>query len=324
MPERFYWEAVRDAMAEEMRSDTSVFVMGEDVAIYGGAYGATRGLYEEFGEERVRDTPISENTIAGTATGAAMMGMRPVAEIMYADFLTLAMDQLVNTAAKNRYMFGGRTKVPMVLRTEGGAGRGIAAQHSQSTEAWFNHVPGILVVMPATPYDAKGLLKTCIRNDNPVLFIEHKMLYGTKGEVPDEEYSVPLGVAAVKREGGDVTLIAYSKMVLDALEAADALAAEGIEAEVIDLRTIKPLDMRTIVKSVRKTGRVVCVSEGCRTNGVPSEIATRIQEEAFDWLDGPIARVCGEDVPIPMSPPLEAAAVPSAEKIVAAAMDLMG
>jgi len=323
MPERFYWEAVRDALADEMRRDPAVFVMGEDVAIYGGAYGATRGLHEEFGEERVRDTPISENTIVGAATGAAMMGMRPVAEIMYADFLTLAMDQLVNTAAKNRYMFGGRTKVPMVLRTEGGAGRGIAAQHSQSTEAWFNHVPGLYLVMPATPYDAKGLLRTCIRDDNPILFIEHKMLYGTKGEVPDEEYTIPLGVADVKRAGDDVTIIAYSKMVLTALEAAEALAAEGVEAEVIDLRTIKPLDMRTILKSVRKTGRAVCVSEGCRMNGVPSEIIARIQEEAFDWLDGPIARVCGEDVPIPMSPPLEAAAVPSPKRIAAAVTDMM-
>ena len=324
MPEQFYWEAVRDALAEEMRRDPRVFVMGEDVAIYGGAYGATRGLYEEFGEDRVRDTPISENTIAGAAAGAAMMGMRPVAEIMYADFLTLAMDQLANTAAKNRYMFGGRTTVPMVLRTEGGTGRGIAAQHSQSTEAWFNHVPGIYLVMAATPYDAKGLLKTCIRDENPILFVEHKMLYGTKGEVPDEEYTIPLGVADVKREGGDVTIIAYSKMVLDTLEAAETLAGEGIEAEVVDLRSIKPLDMRTILKSVRKTGRVVCVSEACRTNGVPSELVARIQEEAFDWLDGPIARVCGEDVPIPMSPPLEAAAVPSPERIAAAAMDLVG
>ena len=324
MPERFDWEAVRDALAEEMRRDPAVFVMGEDVAIYGGAYGATRGLYEEFGEQRVRDTPISENTIAGAAAGAAMMGMRPVAEIMYADFLTLAMDQLVNTAAKNRYMFGGRTTVPMVLRTEGGTGRGIAAQHSQSTEAWFNHVPGLYLVMPATPYDAKGLLRTCIRNDNPILFIEHKMLYGTKGEVPDEEYTIPLGVADVKREGADVTIITYSKMVLDSLAAADMLAEEGIEAEVVDLRTIKPLDMRTILKSVRKTGRVLCVSEGCKTNGVPSELIARIQDEAFDWLDGPIARVCGADVPIPMSPPLEAAAVPSPERIAAAAMELVG
>ncbi|MBN1916551.1 MAG: alpha-ketoacid dehydrogenase subunit beta [Verrucomicrobia bacterium] len=323
MPERYYWEAVRDALAEEMRRDPAVFVMGEDVAIYGGAYGATRGLYEEFGEERVRDTPISENTIAGAATGAAMMGMRPVAEIMYADFLTLAMDQLVNTAAKNRYMFGGRTKVPMVLRTEGGTGRGIAAQHSQSPEAWFNNVPGLYLVMPATPYDAKGLLKTCIRDENPILFIEHKMLYGTKGEVPDGEYTIPLGVADIKRPGEDVTIIAYSKVVLDSLEAARQLAAEGIDAEVIDLRTIKPLDMGAILKSVRKTGRVVCVSEGCRTNGVPSELIARIQEEAFDWLDAPVARVCGEDVPIPMSPPLEAAAVPSVERIVAAAMNLV-
>ncbi len=315
MAKRFYWEAIRDALREEMLRDETVFIMGEDVAIYGGAYGATRGLYEEFGEERVRDTAISENAIVGAATGAAMMGMRPVAEIMYADFLTLAMDQLVNTAAKNRYMFGGRTKVPMVLRTQGGAGRGIAAQHSQSLEAWFNHVPGLYIVMPSTPFDAKGLLKTCIRDDNPILFIEHKMLYGTKGEVPDEEYAIPLGVADVKRPGEDVTIIAYSKMVIESLKAADELAKEGIDAEVIDLRSIKPLDINLILKSVRKTGKVCCVSEGCKTNGVPSEIITLIQENVFDYLDAPVKRVCAADVPIPMSPVLEEAAIPDAEKI---------
>ncbi len=323
MSEKFYWEAIRDALREEMIRDPDVFLMGEDIAIYGGAYGATRGLYEEFGEERVRDTAISEAVIAGAATGAAMLGMRPVAEIMYADFLTLAMDQLVNTAAKNRYMFGGRTKVPMVLRTEGGAGRGIAAQHSQSTEAWFNHAPGIYVVMPATPYDAKGLLKTCIRDDNPVLFIEHKMLYGTKGEVPDEEYLIPLGSADVKRTGKDLTIIAYSRMVLVSLEAAEELAKEGIDAEVVDLRSIKPLDVDTIIRSVRKTGRVICVSEACKTNGVPSELISVIQEKAFDHLDAPVKRACGADVPIPMSPTLEAAAVPDVKDIVQAARELL-
>lgn len=320
MAEKFFWEAVRDAMREEMLRDQRVFVMGEDVAIYGGAYGATRGLWEEFGDERVRDTAISEAAIAGAATGAAMAGMRPVAEVMYCDFLTIAMDQLVNTAAKNRYMFGGRTKVPMVMRTEGGAGRGIAAQHSQSLEAWFNHVPGIYLVMPSNPYDAKGLLKTCIRDENPVIFIEHKMLYGTKGEVPDEEYTIPLGSADVKRPGDDVTIIAYSKLVADALEAAEQLAQEGIEAEVIDPRSIKPLDTDTIFRSVKKTGKVCCVSEGCRTNGVASEFISLIQENLFDYLDAPIQRVCTEDVPIPMSPTLEAAALPNAEKIKAAAL----
>jgi len=322
MAEKFFWEAVRDAMREEMIRDERVFVMGEDVAIYGGAYGATRGLWEEFGDERVRDTAISEAAIAGAATGAAMAGMRPVAEVMYCDFLTIAMDQLVNTAAKNRYMFGGRTKVPMVMRTEGGAGRGIAAQHSQSLEAWFNHVPGIYLVMPSTPYDAKGLLKTCIRDENPIVFIEHKMLYGTKGEVPDEEYTIPLGSADIKRPGDDVTIIAYSKVVADALEAAEQLAEEGIEAEVIDPRSIKPLDTDTIFRSVKKTGKVCCVSEGCRTNGVAAEFVSLIQENLFNYLDAPIQRVCTEDVPIPMSPTLEAAALPSAEKIKSAVLEI--
>jgi pyruvate/2-oxoglutarate/acetoin dehydrogenase E1 component len=323
MSEKYFWEAIRDALKEEMIRDPDVFLMGEDIGIYGGAYGATRGLYDEFGEERVRDTAISEAVIAGAATGAAMVGMRPVAEIMYADFLTLSMDQLVNTAAKNRYMFGGRTKVPMVLRTEGGAGRGIAAQHSQSTEAWFNHVPGLYLVMPSTPYDAKGLLKTCIRDDNPILFIEHKMLYGTKGEIPDEEYLIPLGSADVKRQGNDVTILAYSRMVLVSLEAADRLAEERIDAEVVDLRSIKPLDLDTVIRSVRKTGRVICISEGCRTNSVASELASLIQEHAFDYLDAPVKRVCAADVPIPMSPALEAVTVPSADNVIEAARELL-
>ena len=319
MPEIMYREAVRDAMAEEMRRDGRVFVMGEDVAIYGGAYGATQGLLEEFGEERVRDTAISELAIAGAATGAAMCGMRPVAEIMYVDFMTLAMDQFVNQAAKNRYMFGGKTTVPMVLRTEGGAGRCIAAHHSQSLEAWFCHAPGVFVVMPSTPYDAKGLLKTCIRDDNPILFIEHKMLYKEKGEVPDEEYLVPLGEAALRREGGDVTLVGYSRMALRAEEAGQALAGEGIEAEVIDLRCLKPLDVEAILASVRKTGRLVVCSEGYQEANFVCEIVAKVQAFAFDDLDAPVERVCALNCPVPMSPVLENEAIPTTERIVAAA-----
>ena len=319
MPEIMYREAVRDAIAEEMRRDDAVFVMGEDVAIYGGAYGATQGLMDEFGETRVRDTAISELAIAGAATGAAMCGMRPVAEIMYVDFMTLAMDQFVNQAAKNRYMFGGKTTVPMVLRTEGGAGRCIAAHHSQSLESWFTHAPGVFVVMPATPYDAKGLLKTCIRDDNPILFIEHKMLYKEKGEVPDEEYLIPLGEAAVRRAGGDVTLVGYSRMANRAVEAGEALAGEGVEAEVIDLRCLKPLDIDAILDSVRKTGRLVVCSEGYQENNFVCEIVTKVQQFAFDYLDAPIERVCSANCPVPMSPVLENEAVPTSEKIVAAA-----
>ena len=324
MPVIMYREAIRDALAEEMRRDPRVFVMGEDVAIYGGAYSATQGLVQEFGEERVRDTAISEAAIAGAATGAAMCGMRPVAEIMYVDFMTLAMDQFVNQAAKNRYMFGGKTTVPMVLRTEGGAGRCIAAHHSQSLEAWFVHAPGIFVVMPSTPYDVKGLLKTCIRDDNPILFIEHKMLYNTKGEVPAEEYLVPLGQAAVRRSGDDVTIISYSRMALRAAEAGELLAKEGIQADVIDLRCLKPLDMDCILESVRKTGRVVVASEAYKEGNFVCELMARIQELAFDDLDAPIERVCAANVPVPMSPVLENEAIPTTDKIVAAAKRTLG
>ncbi len=315
MPEKFYWEAIRDALREEMLRDERVFVMGEDVGIYGGAYGATRDLYEEFGEERVRDTPISEAAIAGSAVGAAMVGFRPVAEIMYMDFMTIAMDQFVNQGAKNRYMFGGKTTVPMVLRTQGGAGRGIAAQHSQSLEAWFVHAPGVLIVTPATPYDAKGLLKTSIRDDNPILFVEHKMLYKTKGEVPDEEYTIPLGEANVTREGKDVTVVSYSAMALDGLKACGMAEEEGIDAEMIDLCCLKPLDIRCVIDSVKKTGRLVLASGACRNGNVVTEIAMRVNEFAFDYLDAPIARVCAADVPIPMSPVLEDATIPDAGDI---------
>jgi len=312
-----YWQAIQEALREEMLRDPKVFLMGEDIGLYGGAYGATRGLFEEFGEERVRDTPISEATIGGAAVGAAMAGLRPVAEIMYVDFTPLAMDQIANQGAKNRYMFGGKTTVPMVIRTEGGAGRNIAAHHSQSLEALWTHFPGIYVVMPATPYDAKGLLKAAIRDDNPVMFIEHKMLYGFEGLVPDEDYIIPYGVADVKRPGKDVTLITYSRMVHRALEAAEKLAGEGVSVEVIDLRTLKPLDMETIAASVRKTGRVVGLTEGYKTGSFVSELATRIQEELFDWLDAPIVRVCAADVPVPMSDPLEDAAIPNLARVIA-------
>jgi len=311
-------QAIQEALREEMRRDAGVFVMGEDVGLYGGAYGATRGLFEEFGPERVRDTPISEATIGGAAVGAAMCGMRPVAEIMYVDFTPLAMDQIANQGAKNRYMFGGKTVVPMVIRTEGGAGRCIAAHHSQSLEALWVHFPGIYVVMPSTPYDAKGLLKAAIRDDNPVMFIEHKMLYGVEGFVPeDEDYVIPFGVADVKREGDDVTVLTYSRMVHRALEAAERLAGEGIGVEVVDLRTLKPLDMETVGASVRKTGRVVGITEGYRTGSFLSELITCIQETLFDWLDAPVVRVAAADVPVPMSEPLEDAAIPNVEAIIA-------
>ncbi|MGQ9632047.1 MAG: alpha-ketoacid dehydrogenase subunit beta [bacterium] len=310
-------DALNEALREEMRRDESVFLIGEDIGVYGGAYSVTKGLYEEFGPERVRDTAVSEQLIVGAAVGAAMTGMRPVAEIMYVDFLTLAADQLFNQAAKIRYMFGGKAKVPMVLRTQGGSGRCIAAHHSQSLEALVMHFPGILLVMPSTPYDAKGLLKSAIRDDNPIVFIEHKSTYGNKGEVPDEEYLIPLGVGDIKRPGKDATIVAYSRMVDFSLEAAEELAKEGIEVEIVDPRTLKPLDMNLIVESVKKTHRAVVVHEAYRTNGVGAEIAARIMEEAFDYLDAPVERVCGVDVVIPMSEPLERAAIPSPEKIVA-------
>jgi pyruvate dehydrogenase E1 component beta subunit len=304
-----------------MRRDPRVFVMGEDVAIWGnkgGVYGVTSGLADEFGLERVRDTPISEEAIVGTAVGAAVTGMRPVAEIMYVDFMALAMDPLVNQGAKLRYMFGGKARVPVVIRTQEGAGRGIAAQHSQSLEAWFMHIPGIKVAIPATPYDAKGLLKTAIRDDNPVMFLEHKMLYVTKGPGPEEEYLIPFGQADVKREGSDVTLIGLHTMIPKGLAAAEKLAAEGVEVEVIDPRTLVPLDVETIVNSVKKTGRVVIAHEAVRRGGVAGEIAMQIMENAFDYLDAPIARVTGRNVPVPYNLRLERAAVPQEEDIISA------
>ena len=313
-----YAQALVEAMREEMQRDERVFIFGEDVGLYGGAYGATRGLFQEFGEKRVIDTPISEATVGGAAVGAAMAGMRPVAEIMYVDFTPLSMDQIANQGAKNRYMFGGRTSVPMVLRTEGGAGRAIAAHHSQSLESLWTHFPGIYVVMPATPYDAKGLLKAAIQDDNPVMFIEHKMLYKEKGPVPEEEYIIPLGVADVKREGKDITLVTYSRMVYRALEAAELLAQEGIDVEVIDLRTLKPLDIDTIVTSIKKTGRFVGLTEAYENTSFINEVMAQINEQAFDWLDAPMQRVAAANVPIPRAEVLEDMAIPNVERILKA------
>ena len=315
-----YAQALIEAAREEMTRDERVFIMGEDVGLYGGAYGATRDLYKEFGDWRVLDTPISEATIGGAAVGAAMAGMRPIAEIMYVDFTPLAMDQVANVGAKNRYMFGGKTSVPMVIRTEGGAGRAIAAHHSQSLEALWTHFPGIYVVMPSTPYDAKGLLKAAIRDDNPVMFIEHKMLYATKGPVPPvgEDYIIPLGIADIKRPGKDVTLVTYSRMVQRSLEAAELLAKEGIDVEVVDLRSLKPLDTETIINSVKKTGRLVGVTEAYENTSFINEVMAVVNDYAFDYLDAPMVRVAALNVPVPRAEVLEDQAIPNVGRIVAA------
>lgn len=324
--------AVAAAQAEEMRRDNRVFVFGEDVGLYGGAYQATRGLLEEFGKDRVIDTAISEAAIAGAAIGAALRGMRPVAEIMYVDFLTIAMDQLVHVGAYNRYMFGGKAKVPMVLRTEGGVGRCIAAHHSESLEAWVMHTPGLYVVMPSTPYDAKGLLKAAIRSENPVVFIEHKATYGQTGPVPTDDYIIPLGVADIKRPGNDATIVSYSRMAMRALEAAKILADQhGIDVEVIDLRTLKPMDIRTVAESVRKTGRLITLSEGFGWCGTGREIAGQYMEydfgdgtRGFDYLDARPINLAARDVPPPMSEPLEEASIPSIAQIVEAVRQSVG
>ena len=316
MREITYRDALREALREEMRRDSLVFLMGEDIGTYGGVYSVTKDLAKEFGVGRVKDTPLAEAVIAGAGTGAAAAGTRPVIEIMYIDFMTFCMDQIVNQAAKMRYMFGGKIKVPLVIRTQGGAGTFCAAQHSQSLESWFIHVPGLKVVMPSIPYDAKGLLKSAIRDDNVVIFIEHKLLYNTKGKVPEEEYVLSLGKADIKREGEDITLISWSKMVLSSLEAAEELAKEGISVEVIDPRTLSPLDIETIVTSVKKTGLVVICEEGCKTGGVGGEIWTQITEHAFDYLDAPVIRIAAKDTPIPFSPILERATIPDKSRII--------
>ena len=327
MREMTFLEAINEALHEEMARDERVFIMGEDIRIgygKGGAFGATKDLLAKFGPERVIDTPISESAIAGTAVGAALWGMRPIAEIMFSDFLTLAMDHIANSAAKMRYAYAGEAIVPVVFRMACGAGVGAALHHSQSPEAWITNVPGLKVVMPSTPHDAKGLLKSAIRDDNPVVFFEHKLLYSRlKGMVPEEEYLVPLGKADIKRRGEDLTIIATGAMVHQALSAADILGQEGIKAEVLDPRTLVPLDRQAILESVEKTGRVVIVHEAPKTGGIGGEIAALIAEEAFYSLDAPIKRVGAPFTPVPAHPILEKFYLPNAEKIVAAAKELL-
>ena len=318
-----YAEAIREAIDLAMARDERVFLFGEDVGVYGGAFGVTEGLYQKYGPERVRDTPISEAVIAGVATGAALTGMRPIAEIQFMDFITLSMEQLVLQAAKLRFMLGGKVTVPFVLRTPAGAGTGASAQHSESLENWFVHVPGLKVVMPSTPADAKGLLLGAIEDPNPVIFVEHKLLYRVKGEVPEGYYTLPLSRSQVKRSGRDVTIVATSLMVSRALEAAAQLAAEGIEVEVVEPCTLKPLDSDPIVRSVVKTGRVLIVHEACKTGGFGGELAAVIAEsEAFDFLDAPIRRLAGLDIPVPYNRELERRMVPQVDDIATAARRL--
>jgi pyruvate/2-oxoglutarate/acetoin dehydrogenase E1 component len=324
MTEMTFAQAVRAALREEMLADERVFILGEDIGVYGGAFGVTDGMLAEFGEERIRDTPISEAAIAGAAIGAALGGMRPVAEFQFFDFVLLAMDQLINQAAKIRYMFGGTVSVPMVVRGPAGSGTGAAAQHSQSLEALFAHIPGLKVVAPSTPADAKGLLTASMRDPNPVIFVEHKLLYRTKGEVPDGEHVVPLGKADIKRVGRDVTVIATQIMVPRALAAAEQLAADGIEIEVVDPRTLAPLDVPTIIGSVARTGRCLIVHEAVKNGGIGAEISAAITESpAFEYLEAPIRRLAGQPVPIPYNKNLERCTVPQEEDIVAAVRNLV-
>lgn len=323
MQEITYREALNQALREEMRRDDRIFILGEDVGLYGGSYKVTDGLLAEFGSDRVRDTPISEGAIVGTGIGAAMLGLRPIAELMTINFSLLAMDQIVNHAAKIRSMFGGKVAIPLVIRAPGGGGQQLGAQHSQSLESYFMHAPGLKVVIPSTPADAKGLLKESIRDDNPVMFIEHTVLYGTKGEVPSGDYTIPLGKADVKKKGNDITIIAYSRMLLVALEAAQRLLQEEIDAEVVDPRTLNPLDIEALVDSVKKTKRAVVVEEDWLTGGVGGELAAQIYEKAFDYLDAPIKRVATKDVPLPYSRELELRAIPQVEDVVAAVREMI-
>jgi len=324
MPEKTYRDALKEGLREEMLRDERVFIMGEDIGRnWGGAFKVTKGLAEEFGDDRVRDTPISENAIAGAALGAAITGMIPVAEIMFGDLITLAMDQVCNQAAKMRYMFGGQTSVPLVLRSVFGGGKNLASHHSQSLEAWFMHTPGLKIAVPSFAYDVKGLIKTAIRDPDPVMFFEHKLVYDRKEEVPDEEYLIPFGKARVHREGDDVTIWGTFLMVHKAIEAADELAKQGVSAEVIDPRTLVPLDKKTLIDSVKKTGRLVLVTEETKTGATTAEIAAIVQEEAFDWLDAPIKRVNAPDTPVPFSPPLEQAFIPDKDRIISAVREIV-
>jgi pyruvate/2-oxoglutarate/acetoin dehydrogenase E1 component len=318
MPELSYREAVRDAMSEAMRRDDDVFIMGEDIAEMGGSMGVTQGMLDEFGPERVRNTPISEMAIVGAGVGAAIAGMRPIVEVMYQDFLTLAMEQLVSQAAKHRYMSGGQVKVPLTVRTQGGAGWSPGAQHAQQLEAWFVHVPGLKVVFASTPEDVRGLLWSSIYEDNPVVFFEHRTLYGIKGEVPDEIEGIELGKARVHREGDDVTVVATGRLVHEALAAAKEVEEEGISVEVVDPRTLLPLDEETIVKSVQKTSRCVVAHEAIVRMGFGAEVAAVVQEQAFDYLDAPVQRVGAKFTPLPFAPVMEQYVVPHQEDVVAA------
>lgn len=323
MAELMFRQALNRALFEEMARDPLVFCMGVGIAERGGSYKVTQGLLEKFGPQRVIDTPISEASFTGCGVGAALVGTRPVVEILFIDFTTLVMDQIMNQAAKYEFMSGGQGKVPMVLRTQGGAGNGLAAQHSQSLEALYYHIPGLKVVMPSTPTDALGLLKSAIRDDGPVIFIEHKLLYISKGRVPDEEHCVPLGKADIKKAGEHVTLVTYSYMTLKCLEAAALMEKEGISVEVLDLRTLTPLDKEAVLTSARKTGRVIIVHEACRRGGVGGDIAAMIMEEAYDDLDGPVMRIAGKNTPIPYNIGIEKASVPSVEDIVEGILELV-
>ncbi len=318
-----YAQAIQEAMAIALETDERVFLMGEDIGVYGGAFQVTGDLVERFGADRVIDTPISELGGAGVAVGAAVTGLRPIFEFQFSDFATLAMEQIVNQAAKMRYMLGGAVSVPVVMRFPAGSGTGAAAQHSQSLEAWLGHVPGLKVIQPSTPYDAKGMLLAAVADPDPVMIFEHKLLYKTKGPVPEGYYTVPIGKAAIRREGRDLTIVATSIMVHKALDAAKTLEAEGIDVEVIDLRTIRPMDKETVIESVKKTSRLLCVYEGVKTLGVGAEVSAMIAEsEAFDFLDAPIVRLGGAETPIPYNPELEKATVPQVPDILAAARSL--
>jgi acetoin:2,6-dichlorophenolindophenol oxidoreductase subunit beta len=316
MPEISYLEAIRQALWQEMKRDERVFLLGEDIGRYGGAFGLTHGMLDEFGPERIRETPISEATIVATAIGASLLGMRPVAEMMFMDFILLALDQIANQAGKMHFMFGGRATVPIVIRMPGGSGSGAAAQHSQSLESILMHFPGIKVINPSTPYDAKGLMLAAIRDPNPVCFVEHKVLYKTKGEVPEDDYTLPIGVAEIKRPGRDITVVANNVMVIKALSIAERLAKDGIEVEVIDPRTLLPLDTETIIQSVMRTGRLLVVHEACQTGGWAGEvIACVVGSQAFDYLDTPVRRLGGKDIPIPYNRILEKYAIPQDDEI---------
>ena len=324
MREITYAESVRECLTQQMKADDKIFMLGEDIGLYGGAFGVSFGLFAEFGEERIMDTPISEQAIAGVAIGASLLGMRPIVEIMFSDFIMLPLEQIVNQAAKLRYMFGGKAKVPIVIRTPGGGGMGMAAQHSQSIESLFLTFPGLKIVMPSCAYDVKGLLSSAIKDNNPVLFFEHKLLYPVKGDVPEEAYEIPIGVGDIKREGKDITVVATSFMVSKSLKVAEKLASEGISVEVIDPRTIKPLDLDLIINSIKKTNKVVLVEEACYTGGFTCYLASEIIKYGFDYLDAPILRVAALDCPIPYERGLENTVIPDEAKIEKTIREVLG